>query len=221
MNRLKILIIEDESLIALELTQAIKALGYLNVEYTTTLNIAKKIIKSNKINLLIMDINLNAKQTGIQFYNSLKTTIPIIYITAYKDDQTISNAISTNPLGYLTKPINYDELNALLKLAKHKILNLPNSIKLDQNYIFYTDKEQLFCGEKFINLGKKELELLKLLLYANNNVVNFKTIEYTIWQDKIVSSSTIRTLIYRLRKKLGNQFIQTEFNYGVKLIKKS
>ena len=218
MSSLKILIVEDESLIAWELSETIKALGYNDVEYVTSPSMAKEVIETNEIDLIIMDINLNAKETGIELYKSLKNPIPLIYTTAYRDDKTLDQAIETSPLGYLIKPINDDELKALLKLSEHNISNISNIIKLNNDYVFHKKEEKLFYRNEFVNLGQKELELLKLLLNANSSTVSFKVIEDEIWKNKIVSSSTIRTLIYRLRGKLGQQFIETEFNYGIKLI---
>ena len=166
-----------------------------------------------------MDINLNDKITGIELYKKLNTQIPIIYSTAYRDDKTMSEAIATTPLGYLIKPINDDELKALLKLAEYKTISLNNIIRLDKEYLFNVNEDKLFYQNSYINLGKKELELLKLLLNANESTISFERIEDEIWKNRVVSSSAVRTLIYRLRGKLGHQFIETEFNYGIKLIK--
>jgi len=218
MNNLKILIVEDESLIALELTETIKLLGYSTVNYATTLRVAKQIIDREDINLIIMDINLNSTITGVEFYKELKRPISIIYVTAYRDDLTIEEAVSTKPLGYLIKPVNDDELKVLLKIAESKVPTTSNLIKLNDEYIFHKEEEKLFYKNEFINLGKKELKLLKLLLSANEKIVSFTQIEDEIWENQI-SSSAIRTLVYRLRSKLGQQFIETEFNYGIKLLR--
>ena len=218
MNNLKILIVEDESLIALELSQTITALGYHEVEYVTTPSMAREVMKTTEINLIIMDINLNTTLTGIELYQEFNCSLPIIYITAYRDDKTITKAISTKPLGYLIKPINDDELKALLKLAKYTITDNSTIIKLNSEYIFHSKEEKLFYKNKFVNLGKKELKLLKLLLNGKETIISFNIIEDEIWKNQIVTPSAIRTLIYRLRSKLGHQFIETEFNYGIKLI---
>ena len=225
MDKLKILIVEDESLIALDLAHTITSFGYNVVEYATTPDMARKYLQEKEINLILMDINLNAELTGIELYASLKINIPIIYLTAYKDEETISKAVETNPLGYLVKPLNEDELNALLKLSSYKIETpiLPkplnsSHIKLGEEYYFDQEEEKLFYKKIFINLGKKELELLKLLIAAKGNIISFETIENQIWQGDFVSDSSLRTLIYRLRGKLEYKLIETVFNHGIKLL---
>ena len=225
MIELNILIVEDESLVAMELSNTITALGYRVADYATNSKMAKSFLKKHPtVNLLIMDINLNEDINGIEFYKSLKTDTPVIYITAYKDDKNISDAILTNPLGYLIKPYDENELKALLKLVSYKLSH--KSIKIDTNsnlieigegYFFDKNNEILLYNELPIKLTKKETQLLKLLLFSTDNRVSFETIENIIYEGDVVSNSAIRTLIYRLRCKLEHKFIENEFNFGIKL----
>ncbi|MBU1658821.1 DNA-binding response regulator [bacterium] len=224
MNNLKILIIEDESLVALELSSTISALGYNVVEYATNIKTAVQLMNEYEVNLILMDINLNDTMDGIELYKSFNTKISLIYLTAYKDEITLSRAIETEPLGYLIKPHDEYELKALLKLASYKMQN--NTFKSVQNqellkigngYVFNKKENKLFFNDIFISLSSKELQLLKLLINARGNVVTFQTIEDEIWSEKIVSASALRTLIYRLRGKFEYKLIQSEFNFGIKL----
>ena len=219
MSNLKILIVEDESLIAMELAQTIKDMGYHDVSYVTSSTQAREIINQNSIDLLLLDIHLENQESGIELFSNLPYPIMGIYVTAYKDEKTIDQAIQTSPLGYLVKPIKECELKALLKLAESKKRKEATPIKLNQEYSFEPKSDKLFLHDKVVPLGKKELTLLKLLLFANENPISFKELEQSIWSETTISSSALRTLIYRLRGKLGHQFIETEFNYGVKLIK--
>lgn len=224
MKNFNILIVEDESLIALELADTVSNLGYHVVEYTTHPTMAQKCIKENEVHLILMDINLEAELSGIELYKSLNCTIPVVYLTAYKDEETISRAIETNPLGYLIKPHKEDELKALLKLAFYKLQPAKRETEpslevqhLGAGYYFNFKEDKLYFNELFLNLGDKELQLLKLLIEAKENIVTFQTIENKLWREKAVSASTMRTLIYRLRGKLEYKLIETVFNQGVKL----
>jgi len=223
MDKLNILIVEDESLMAMELSETIKSLGYNVLDYATNSKMAKSFInKYHSINLIFMDINLNEQIDGIELYKKLNTQANIIYITAYKDDSNISRAIDTNPLGYLVKPYNDAELSAILKLASYKLdkksINIDNNfIEIGEGYYFDKDNDKLIYKQLPIKLTKKELELLKLILFSPNNKVSYKMIEIDIYNGEIVSNSAIRTLIYRLRCKLEHKFIENEFNYGIKL----
>ncbi len=223
MNKLNILIVEDESLVALELSNNIKSHGYNVVDYVTTPEKAKEIFQKESIDLIMMDINLGAEVDGIDLYKSLNTQTPVIYATAYQDDVTISKAIKTNPLGYLIKPYNENELFALLKLSTYKIENSAvktqvNSSLLDigEGYFYNMDEQRLFFNEMYIKLSPKETKLLKLLIQAKGEIVSFETIENEIWE-LTPSASSLRTLIYRLRGKLEHKFITNELNYGIRL----
>jgi len=223
MENLKILIIENESLVALEMMQTIKSFGYSKVDYVTNSKMAMELLKKDNFDLILMDINLGEGIDGIELYQNLGIDTPIIYITAYKDDTTIQRAIQTNPIGYLVKPHNDSELKALLLLAKKKINNISqkeensNIVSLGEGYYFNTNEDKLFYNDVFIHLGKKELLLLKLLINARGNVISYYTIEQEIWGSQSVSDSTIRTLIYRLRGKLEHKLIESATNYGIYL----
>jgi len=224
MHKLNILIVEDESIIALEMSDTLKKLGCSSVITTTKPQTAYKYIKTKDINLILMDINLNTDITGIELYKTFNTDTKIIYITAYKDDITIAQAIETNPLGYLIKPHNEDELKVLLKLASYKMgisdyiyKSSNNLITLGESYFFNLQEEKLYFNDVYINLGIKELKLLKILIEAKGSVVSFSVIEDILWNGELANNSTLRTIIYRLRGKLEYKLIKTVFNQGIKL----
>jgi len=221
MSKLHILIIEDEAILALELASEINMLGYDVVDYVTTIDEAYKEIKNPNINLILMDINLADSINGIDLYRSFNTTVPVIYITAYKDTHTIQKAVETHPIGYLIKPHNEFELKALLQLTEFKLKELalekqPISY-LSLGFSFDNSTEKLFYEQTVIHLSVNETKLLKLLLEAENKIITYKTIEYEIWGDEVVSDSALRTLIYRLRNKISPLNIESNFNYGIKL----
>ena len=223
MYNLNILIVEDESLLALELSTSIKNYGYNVVDYVTTISETKKDMKTKSIDLIIMDINLRDNLDGIDLYSTLNTDAFVIYLTAYKDEKTIAKAVQTEPLGYLIKPHKEGELLALLKLAEIKIQEKltknenTNLVSLSNEYSFNMKNEMLYHYSSFVKLSVKKLKLLKLLIEANGEVVSFQTIEEELYKENPPSESSIRTLIYRLRAELGPNMIETELNYGIKL----
>jgi DNA-binding response OmpR family regulator len=225
MEDLTILIVENESLVALELAETIKSFGYKRVYYATNSKSAKELFNSKSFNLILMDINLEEKIDGVELYKSFDSDALVIFITAYKDEETISKAIKTEPLGYLVKPYSEDELKALLLMAKFKLTKKETKeikrekISLGDGYYFDMEEEKLFFEDFFIHLGKKELKLLKLLILAKGNFVSYYTIEQEVWEGEIVSSSALRTLIYRLRCKLKYTLIESQPSYGIRLIK--
>ncbi len=170
------------------------------------------------------DINLKSDIDGIDLYRSLNIKTPIVYVTAYQDESTISRAVQTDPIGYLIKPYNENELLALLKLAtykiENKIINVKNSallIDIGEGYFYNSDEDKLFFNELYIKLSSKEHALLKLLVEAKGDTVSFNTIENKIWEESVPSASSVRTLIYRLRGKLQYKLIKTELHQGIKI----
>ena len=220
MENLTILVVEDEGLVALEIVQTLQSFGYSNLYYATSIKRAKELLEKNPINLLIMDINLKGEEDGITFYQQLSSPPPVIYLSAYKDDKTIERLIKTSPIGYLTKPYRNEELKAMLLLAKShlfKTISTQNEkiIELGEGYTFDSVEKRLLYHNKPIHLGKKELQLLMLLISARGTTVSYYTIEQEIWGSQHVSSSTLRTLIYRVRSKLHQNLIQSEANIGI------
>ena len=218
-KKLNVLIVEDEILLGMELANYVEELGYHVVDYVTNMQSTKKIMQKNTIDIILMDINLNDKMDGITLYKSLNTDALVIYITAYKDDDTLSKMIETTPLGYLVKPYKEEELKALLLLAQYQLQKKHKQQKIDlgNEYYFNRYENQLFHKDEHIDLSTKELKLLKMLLDADGEVVSFQKIEDEIYENNIISDSTLRTLIYRLRNKLGHHFIYNEFKYGIRL----
>lgn len=222
MKDLNILIVEDESLLALNLSLQLKEDGLNVVDYATNVESALQTIQQNKkINLLIMDIHLNDSLDGIDLYKKLDRKIPVIYLTAYTDDATLDKAIATQPLGYLVKPLNEKELLALLKLAalqatKNTKLNT-SLIKLAHNYTFDMQHNILFHNENRVKINGKKLQLLKLLVEAKGEYIPFEIIEDELYKENPPSESSLRTLVYRLRTELQYEMIETKRAYGIRL----
>ena len=219
MSNLNILIVEDESLLALGFSSYLQALEYNVVDYVTNSKDAIEIMQNSNVNLIVMDVNLGESIDGIDLYTKLNTDALIIYLTAYTDDVTIEKAIKTEPLGYLTKPINDGEFRAMLKLAEVKITKKTKtqSIKLSQSYSFNMQENQLYHNGEFVKLSSKKLQLLKLLIEAKGELVSFQSIEDTLYGDTPPGESALRTLIYRLRNELEHDMIENELNVGIKL----
>lgn len=210
----QVLIVEDESIVAMEIASYLSDLGYHVVAIASTANEAYEIAMSKRVDLILMDIYLT-QSNGIDVALKIKAQkeIPIIFVTAYIDDATIDRAIAINPVAYLVKPFNRKELFAAIKIGLRQ-LNCPEHTLigdkiLDHEFSFDTNGSQLICCSEVVHLSKKERALLELFLKHVNMLICFSTIEYEIWPDKPSNSSRRRTLISRLRAKLKHRFIET------------
>ena len=225
MNKTKVLIVEDETIVALDIKSAIKKLGFEVTNTVTNYDDAISSVKKDEPDVILMDINLKNSKDGIQTAHDIKKikNIPVIYLTAFSDDETINRAVKTSPLAYLTKPFKREELKSTILLGLYKI-NQPNQVNTDKNcqhigldYYFDLTNKNLFYKNKPIFLSLKERELLTILIEAKGSLVPFGEIEYFLWPHEPMSNSNLRTLIYRLRTKFEYRLVETIPSFGCKL----
>lgn len=118
----KVLIVEDELVSANALSDELTDLGYKIVEIVDSSNDAIASIQRQAPDVVLMDIRLRGENSGILAAHEIQkiTTVPIIYLTAFSDPDTLKQALSTSPYGYLTKPLRYAEVNMSIRLALSK-----------------------------------------------------------------------------------------------------
>ena len=214
-----ILIVEDERIVSMEIESYLSSLGYNIVAISSTADEAFENAMQHEIDLILMDIYLiNSNGIDAAMRIKDKKDIPIIFLTAYIDEETIDRAIAVDPVAYLQKPFNRKELFAAIKIGLRQ-LNFSEhtfigDIILDNEFSFDTNASQLICCSEIVHLSKKERSLLELFLNHKNTLIPFMTIEYEIWPDKPSNSGRRRTLISRLRTKLKHRFIETYTSEG-------
>jgi DNA-binding response OmpR family regulator len=145
-------------------------------------------------------------------------------LTAFSDDETIKRAVQTDPAGYLVKPYNPEELKSMIQLGIYKSNTFRSDVAHEKQYShighgYYFDRTtmELYYKEIPIKLSKKEKALIDILLKAKGDIVSLEKLELLIWYNKPVSSSSLRTLIYRTRAKLNNKVIVTVPYFGCKI----
>jgi len=115
----RILVVEDEAIVALHLRQQLANLGYEVPEAVATGDRALQRIDMSRPDLVLMDIHLKGPLDGIATASRIPPAhrIPVIYLTAYAEEATLARASATNPFGYLLKPFNERELHATIQMA--------------------------------------------------------------------------------------------------------
>ncbi|NET55118.1 MAG: diguanylate cyclase [Symploca sp. SIO2E6] len=130
---IKILIVEDESVVAWDIQETLEQLGYKVVANVTSGAEAIQIPAAIKPDLVLMDIRLEDEMDGITAAGQIRDRfdIPIIYLTAHTDEYTWQRAISTNPYGYLVKPFQERELQTTIEIAlrRHQLEKRSQEIK--------------------------------------------------------------------------------------------
>lgn len=222
MNKIKIMIIEDEILIALDIKYCLEKLGYLVTKIVGDYKGCINSFLTNKPDIIISDIYLNDINNGIEIIKKIKKieNVPVIFLSSYSSDILIKETAYINADGYLIKPFHEKDLHSTILLILHKIKKeklKKKCYELDRDYIFNYDRDIVTYKGNKVKLSKNEILLLKILIQSKEKVVSFETIEHLIWYDKVVSDSSVRTLLYRLRKKLNNDIIETIHTFGCKL----
>lgn len=231
-----VLIVEDEPILAMAMKLKLKKFGLNVSNIATSPNDAILYAQNNYPDLAIIDINLNSSKTGIEVANYLwkNFNIPIIFLTSYYNDKILSEAMEAEPYAYLIKPCRNEELKVAINTAMHKhqyffknkkiFKNKENDfVYLKENIKYNKTTCELFIDDNIIKLTKNEKKLFYILTKEAGKVINFDTIFNFIWREDVYDLSKLRSLIYRLKNKLGfNPFENLyEEGYRVNVIKKN
>jgi len=118
-SSLKILIVEDEYFTSSNLKSILTKEGYQVGGIAKSANEALIILQNSKIDLLILDINIDGEKDGIWLANEVKSlyNIPFIFLTAYTDKHTILKATRCNPYAYMVKPFTNESIFTSIEIA--------------------------------------------------------------------------------------------------------
>lgn len=195
---LKILIVEDEVLIAEHLTQIILKNFNFSIKQVHNLETAELFLNEFQPDLVFLDIRLDKKSEGIELAKIINNNflIPFIYITGFSDDLTMQKAVETKPFSFITKPFKEADIKAAILLAvnfiqsdRHNEIIVKEgstSFRLPINQILYVISKinyiEIYTKNKYF-LVRHSLEWF--LSYVNNEkfirihrscVVNFTAI---------------------------------------------
>lgn len=154
MEALRILIFEDELMVAHDIRENLIRSGYEVSGIARTLEKALGILENSPADILLVDIQLNGPLDGIEIVQRLSTqySIPVIYLTAHSDMKVLHRAKQTNPSAYLIKPFRMAELPLQIELAIHNFYQHPllNPTKKSDGFL-------LSVGGIFIRVFNQEI----------------------------------------------------------------
>ena len=177
----KILIVEDEIMIADYIKELLYDDGFTNLAMAHDIKEALHEMNSYLPDIILLDINLNGKNSGIDLAKLNTHNAAIIFLTGQYDQSLMSRAFETNPEAYLTKPIQKSDLLAAVQLQLHKM-----------NKKFITIKQ----GYTKVKLNMDEVLFIK----SDNNYLDIQLIDRKIsirqamntFYDEIPSKKFIR-----------------------------
>jgi diguanylate cyclase (GGDEF)-like protein len=135
----KVLIVEDEALIAFDISMTLQQFGYTVVNIVATADESIRAVEEFRPDVVIMDILLKGKTDGIEAAETIKNDykIPIIFLTTCTDDKVVKRATTQVPYGYLLKPFRSMELSIIIELARqrHSVeqVLIQNNLKLAED----------------------------------------------------------------------------------------
>ena len=219
MEKYHILIVEDDEIASLLMSGFLKDCGFLvDCVYTVTDGISY--LKNKKYNLLLLDLNL-PDFNGFELIASIKNkiAIPIIITSAYNDTDTKVKAFKFGAHDYLSKPIDFLELEARI----WSLLSRNDNIQITSNTssLFTIENRQILFQNNYLNLTNIEFEILSLLIENKNQVIS-----RDILSNELSSISSDRSLdnhIKKIRNKIENdtsnpKYLRTEYGIGYKLV---
>ncbi|MFP4642112.1 MAG: response regulator [Dehalococcoidia bacterium] len=159
----RILVVEDESLIASEIQGTLKELGYTVLDIVASGEEAIEKVDEHNPDLVLMDIVLKGEMDGIQAAEQVRAqhNIPVVYLTAYTDDKTMERAKISEPYGYIVKPFEDRELHTTIEMALYK-----HESEKERNRLY----QQLEQKHKELQQKNRELERRVTELNALNNL---------------------------------------------------
>jgi len=215
MTPFKILIIEDEPLIALQLKTFLSRKKFDVVGCCDGFSEAHDLFTAHRPEIIISDIRLKDDESGIDIINKLRKSgnFEVLFLTSFSDQNTLKKAFAAKPFYYITKPFKEIDLYTAVMLCTSKLQE--SYVHNDWHYDPAT--RTLKCRNEVVGLTRQEQELFHLCFRNLGRFVSLEVVENALWSDKYVSDSTRRGLIHRLGKKLSRDIFSYSSAYGCRL----
>ena len=214
---MKILILEDESVLAVSMREFLEDSGY-EVDCFVDSEEAYDSIYDKVYDLLLLDVKVPGEKNGFEMLEELRkdgNMTPAIFITSLTDIDDLSRGYECGACDYIRKPFDLAEL----KLRVEQVMKLQcfssseETIDLPLGYKYNLKKMKLTFNDESVLLAKTETKILELLIKRRGSVVSCEMFWDEIWGEW-VDSANIRVQVGNLRKKLEKDFIKNVRGLG-------
>ncbi|MEO8719519.1 MAG: response regulator [Ginsengibacter sp.] len=211
LSSIKILIVEDEMIIAAKISMQLIGLGY---EVTAILSRGEEVIqhvKENHVDIILLDINLKGNIDGIETAKRIQQLldIPIIYLTANADETTFNRAKTTKPAGFISKPFKLLDLQRVIELTTCRMIENESQFANINNVIppipvILSDRIFVRCREKMMKIMIADI----LYIEADRNYSRIFTDN-----KEFLLSTTLKTI----EEKLSGNLVRIHRSYIINI----
>lgn len=221
-NRYTVLCVDDEKEFLDYLSSILKQY-FLKVYSVLSVQDAYEIIEENPIDIIITDLYM-PKTNGIDFIKKIRSersSVSVIFLTACFEKDFLHAAVPLGLDAYLTKPVSLEKLFETLqrtveliekRSVKTYVIKGGVSFDLCDEIVYET------ASRNIIDLTQKELALLTLLIKNQHIILSKSVIESYIWEFESIAESSVKTLIKKLRNKIGDSAIVTHSTIGYSIV---
>lgn len=204
MSGIRILIVEDELIIAEDMSSKLEQLGYDVVGIAINYDQAIELLEEEKPDLALLDIMIEGDRDGIEIGKTISASyfIPFIFITSHADKRTVAQAKMVKPSGYLMKPFEKDDLFTAIEIA---LTNFNQSSIVSQERKI---KDCLFIKENNLYLKVKFSDILWMKAEGNYTMI------YTSQRRHMV-----RKIIKEILDQLPDSIMRLHKSYAVNIEK--
>lgn len=225
MKKSRVLVVEDDESISKLIVEHLTRAGYEVHAASDGASALEHIKKEGLPHIVLVDLMLPNNMHGFEFSSKLKAMadVPIIFVTAVRDSDTIVQGLRQYAEDFVVKPFDTRELEARIKvvLARMPTLDYANEpiIKVDSHLQIDFAHNRILIDDKPVTLTPIESILLHILLRSAGRVVENRTLITRVWPEGNVNDDTLRVHMHRLRRKLEADshhphYIRTERGVG-------
>ena len=218
MSKVKVLVVEDESIVSKDIQHSLKRLGYIVVGAASTGEKAVTMIEDVAPDVVLMDIMLKGDMSGIDAAEIIRRDykIPIIFLTAYADEATLEKAKITEPYGYIIKPFKEIDLHTSIEMALYKNEKEKEVVRERDLLYSLVESKEVKESKEWIFV-KSNSRLVKI---NTNDIYFIEALKDYVVINTLEKRYTIHSTMKDIEKKMGREdFLRVHRSYIVRLDK--
>ncbi len=216
---MRILLVEDDEQLGESLHQALIVAHYA-CDWIKRGDHVLTAITSTHYDLLIMDVGLPGR-SGLEVLGDIRKKqirVPVLLLTANDSTHDKVVGLDAGADDYLTKPFDLDELYARIRMLLRRVTEHDQNILQCGAISFDCNAREIFQDDKLVELTETELAIMELLIRNSEHYVSTARLEDSIYSwGKEIESNTVQVYISRLRKRFGNELIETKRGIGYRI----